>query len=306
MNPARFAPDRCRQSLMPTGFTIVELLTGMAIIGILVACLLPAVQSAREATRRTQCASNLRQIGLALHNYHDVHQVFPMGSMYTGESAWGYFTYLLPYVGEAPAYQLIDFANPDCCQFIRHLDASGAVTPWSSPLHVASCPSDPLAGVLHDSQVPFQCGRLRALSYIGVSGSSGTPGYSSCHAPSGNPKGDGILFTNSSVRAGDVTDGMSQTLLVAERAADSLMGWGWTLCSQACNCEHYLSTEHGLRNYSDPQTLDLATITFSSRHPGIVQILIADGAARPISFFIDKNTLTALSTRSGNDSVGTF
>ena len=93
------------------GFTLIELLVVIAIIAVLIALLLPAVQQAREAARRTQCKNNLKQMGLALHNYHDVFNKFPIGSNNTQAGGWGcpLWTAVLPYVDEAPMYNKWDF-----------------------------------------------------------------------------------------------------------------------------------------------------------------------------------------------------
>ena len=98
------------------GFTLIELLVVIAVIGILVSLLLPAVQQARAAARRTQCKNKLKQIGLAIHNYHDVHKTFPMGS--TSDQlpgAWGMMAQLLPYLEMSNTYNLIDFEEFGCC-----------------------------------------------------------------------------------------------------------------------------------------------------------------------------------------------
>jgi prepilin-type N-terminal cleavage/methylation domain-containing protein/prepilin-type processing-associated H-X9-DG protein len=128
-----------------TGFTLIELLVVIAIIAILIALLLPAVQQAREAARRTQCRNNLHQLGLALHNYHDVYNRLPpsiwqsdWGNLPNNQPSWGqnekgnYFVRLLPYLDQAPLYNQVDFSNtcgrqPDC------------VFPWNGQ------PADPLS-----------------------------------------------------------------------------------------------------------------------------------------------------------------
>src|SRR5262245_56958626 len=123
------------------GFTLIELLVVIAIIGILVSLLLPAVQQAREAARRTQCRNNLKQLGLALHNYHDVGQQFPPGSVNEGSPAGGtaygrpprttYVVHILPYLDQAPVYNNVDFVNrptaPGLVWFGNNSIATGAV-----------------------------------------------------------------------------------------------------------------------------------------------------------------------------------
>ena len=103
-----------RQPRHAAGFTLIELLVTLAIIAVLIALLLPAVQSARASARRAQCQNHLRQLGLALHNYHDTHLVFPPGSYVLGsaspvQSGWGWGAMILPYLDQSPLYQRIDF-----------------------------------------------------------------------------------------------------------------------------------------------------------------------------------------------------
>ena len=145
--------------LKPKGFTLVELLVVIAIIGILIALLLPAVQAAREAARRTQCLNNLKQIGIALHEYHDTHQVFPISTtgslMQNGQCGSGFYSWLamiLPFVEQGNLYNSINFniGMMDTCSFnsssdyqvltisANHPNAQAAATPIPGYL----CPSD--------------------------------------------------------------------------------------------------------------------------------------------------------------------
>ena len=119
------------------GFTLIELLVVIAIIGVLIALLLPAVQQAREAARRTQCNNNLKQIGLALHNYHDAYNVFPPGkkqSYQRGGDIMSAFVYLLPHVDAQTVYDRINFN--------RFYGSSFNTTALNSPVATYVCPSD--------------------------------------------------------------------------------------------------------------------------------------------------------------------
>ena len=136
----------------PRGFTLVELLVVIAIIGILIALLLPAVQAAREAARRMQCSNKLRQIGLAMHNYHDTHRVFPPGAIAFVDSCppsgyraqdqgppWSVL--ILPYIERMSLYQDFDFSGT----FSARLSDNGSNQALQfTPMATFQCPSDPL------------------------------------------------------------------------------------------------------------------------------------------------------------------
>ena len=130
-------PKRTRK-----GFTLIELLVVIAIIAILIALLLPAVQQAREAARRSTCKNNLKQIGISLHNYHDVHNAFPPGWIAVennspnieGESGFGWGTMLLPYMDQAPLYQQMDFTV--AMDVAPNRDLLSHVLPTLSLIHI--------------------------------------------------------------------------------------------------------------------------------------------------------------------------
>src|SRR5436190_23284214 len=135
------------------GFTLVELLVVIAIIGVLVALLLPAVQSAREAARRSQCTNNVKQVVLACHNFHDTYGTVPNIVSYTPTggggttggfgAGWGFLPFLLPYVEQKPLFDTIDFNSNVCCASLTQVH--NAIIP------AFTCPSDPLGkGFLSD------------------------------------------------------------------------------------------------------------------------------------------------------------
>jgi type II secretory pathway pseudopilin PulG len=189
----------------------------IAIIAILIALLLPAVQRAREAARRTQCRNNLRQIGLALHNYHDAHTSFPPGYivrniaptdtaiMETASEgpgfAWG--TMILPFVDQGPLFSQLDLrGNATDPQNL----ALGETT-----LRVFLCPSDSQDGKFTVTSGTGQDYRLGAANYVGIFG------YGSVTMHVGKPQVEGIFYRNSSKKIRDVTDGTSNTIMVGER-----------------------------------------------------------------------------------------
>jgi len=292
------------------GFTLIELLVVIAIIAILVAILLPAVQQARSAARRSQCKSNMKQIGIALHNYHETLNILPMGSHVRG-SAWGSLVYLLPYMEQAQAYETIDFEQSDCCDMVIAYQAMSPALPEPQSLHFPAfqCPSDPnsgrsfLSGPLGPNPGSGDCGRIVPGNYLGVSGDTGHsfPACFTNHTTNGN----GIFYSQSGTRFRDITDGVSNTLAYGERGLPAGLGWGWVKCGGS-ECEQYLSVQDGL---VPPQNEDSNAINISSYwswHHGGAHFLMADGAIRFLTLSTSQSILEALATRSGEELVDDF
>ena len=290
------------------GFTLIELLVVIAVIAILIGLLLPAVQQAREAARRTQCKNNLKQLGLALHNYHDTHLVFPPGSLRGTGLAWGFVTHTLPYFEQTSVYNTIDFSQTDCAVFLKTQQAAGRSDAASVLLPILTCPSDPrggtqlLSGPNGPSPNTYDTGKLYPSNYIGVAGSK----ESAAWCPyAGITNGDGMLYTSSRVRIADITDGTSNTFLLGERGIEEGLGWGWPICG-GTECEQYISAERGLTPADNPPNTPNIERRFWSWHVGGDHFLMSDGAVRFLSTSIDYRTFLSLSTRSGGEVIGEF
>jgi prepilin-type N-terminal cleavage/methylation domain-containing protein len=187
------------------GFTLVELLVVIAIIGILIALLLPAVQSAREAARSLQCKNNMRQIALAVHSYENAHKQYPPSYTFTGEAAlttnngsWSVHGQILPYLEQGARYDFIDFSLP----WDKQLDSQ--VPQARIPVFV--CPSEKNDTVRTKNGEPYIYPHTYGFNF----------GTWKIFDPKTGKGGDGIFYVNSATRPFEIRDGMSQTLLAAE------------------------------------------------------------------------------------------
>ena len=201
------------------GFTLIELLVVIAIIAILIALLLPAVQQAREAARRTQCKNNLKQLGLALHNYESSLNCFPPnlipgGTNYKYSAGnWGVLAYLSPYLDQTPLYNLMNLNVPTYCTSgsssiicdPNNQKAAGMIVP------LFLCPSDKAQSLGGG----YGVASLGPANYVACQGSGLKT--TSAGARNGSPyDADGIAFADSSVRIGHITDGTSNTAAMSE------------------------------------------------------------------------------------------
>ena len=310
------------------GFTLIELLVVIAIIAILIALLLPAVQQAREAARRTQCKNNLHQIGLALHNYHDTHQVFPMG--YGGQltaasrrgcgKGWSWQAYILPAMEQTAVHSQIDFN--------RYANDPINTAVIAKPLPAFRCPTD-----IAPETAPGPDAAVQATSsYMGNEGAFMFTLPYKDWAKGNIISHSGMLCNNVSWKMDDVLDGTSNTFMVGESNWRSTKGLNFLYGSADPSGPHtnarcpgsQLKENGGTMFYHVrsgqapinsfdinlaqaagfvPYTTDLKYIAnqgpsvnasgpigFSSMHEGGAQFLLADGSCRFVSENIDTST----------------
>jgi prepilin-type N-terminal cleavage/methylation domain-containing protein len=281
-------------------FTLIELLVVIAIIAILMGLLIPAVQKVREAAARTQCQNNLKQIGLALHGYHDTN--------------WGWAAFILPYIEQAPVHRQLNFNQP--------VQNSPSI---QTMVALYICPSD----ITPSGTFPVADGfgstvcLAAPTSYAACCGSDASD--------TRDPAGDGVFYRNSRIRLADITDGASQTLLVGERAwANASGAWAGAIPGGVIKRGQFnpcqpnvpgawfpastLAIAHAHLNNAlvDPDG-SAGMDDFSSMHVGGSFFVFADGAVHFIrsvshdnpdgTYTPDGTTFQALATRASGDVV---
>ena len=292
------------------GFTLIELLVVIGIIGILVALLLPAVQAAREAARRIQCRNHLKQIGLAIHNYHDVHNHFPSGYMSRFDSSgndlgpgWGWAAAILPQLEQSALFNQIRFDD----------NIEDAVNSVARTTKVATylCPSDSTQPSWTVKQYDTAGNTLQTIcnvatsNYVAVYGTS-EPGVD----------GDGCFSRDVNLRFADLVDGSSHTLFVGERSANlgpatwvgvvtpaNLFPPGGSPSPPILNNASGMTLSHS-GDGNGPNAPYSYVNQFWSRHPGGCHFLLADGHVSFVSSSVDYALYLAVTTRAGREAVG--
>lgn len=329
-----FSLQRSRRAL---GFTLIELLVVIAIIAILVALLLPAVQQAREAARRTQCKNNMKQLGLALHNYHDVYTSLPIGAQ-TPYYRPNWRASVLPYLDQSALYNSIT-QTP----ISKHGYAAGSgnsasgfdvenaalnnqlVTAYKCPSSVTD-PFNTSTSPVTNNGTPSPNASLgdetaMMMDYVGISGAySGTaPFNSDCGTVIYNAYNcnNGMMRIGKSAKFRDCTDGTSNTMLVGEDSGlidnrdyrsnyyggwagySSINSWGTGVRTIRYSPNPAVTPTGGNQTYTGNTPL-------TSQHPGGVQVLLADGAVRFVSENIDLGTLLSLAAAKDGNVIGEF
>lgn len=315
-----------RASSRRPGFTLIELLVVIAIIAILIALLLPAVQQAREAARRTQCKNNVKQLGLALHNYSDTYNMFPPnisdGNYSTTSKSRSWMAAILPYIDQAPLFNTIDFSSP-----LATVTTNPLPTPYSANTIVAMtvipaflCASDSTNG---NGKLNNRA-NLTANDYFGVNdykavaGSNWAWGNFPYTHPTGRNSGSNngldlgngwncrtATSNNNCTRIRDLTDGTSNVLMVGEAVAGRCQhtSWWWfnhTTATCAVPLNYYVkNTAITIGDWPN-------NYSFASMHTGGAHFLLGDGTVRFLSENIDLQTYRNLATINGNETVGEF
>lgn len=326
-----------RSRFRKRAFTLIELLVVIAIIAVLIALLLPAVQQAREAARRSQCKNNLKQIGLALHNYESTYVTFPIGAR-VDAGGWGpsWWAGILPFADQAPLYNKLQFggsqpgwvgagggtaggANGQACNGIN--------------IPLMSCPSSPVPAM-----ITVGAYRVNGPQYLGISGAMTGNGFTEsravnccgcCGVPGGGQTAfGGVLVANNIVRIKDMTDGTTNTLMVGECSNWFGPGQnnptptdGWLMGTGSGGTGLSFSTGDGRAD-------QITTINYppngavwgaagvannygpnnglASAHVGGVHVLLGDASVRFVSNNVNMQTLRQIATRDDGQTVGDF
>ena len=332
------------QPVFRRAFTLVELLVVITIIGILIALLLPAVQAAREAARRSQCTNNLKQIGMALHNYYQAHNVFPPGGLDYGWSGAGGtepadklikngngLVLLLPYLEQQALFDRYDFRRcaslvkdqqtnivPSARDFAGDPVTSGNAAVISQKVPVFMCPSDPDNLTLPDGSaygIKAGSGYLAVKTNYDFSARRDDNSYFNDWATLGGVTGKRMFGENSATTIAMIVDGTSNTVAVNETLHTVANGhspaWGmrgWVMTG--------IDLSYGINVTYIPESYTWVTdrrqlpwrlrdwCAPGSLHPGGMNITLADGSVRFLRQTTDMFILTAISTIAGSEPVG--
>lgn len=287
-------------------FTLVELLVVIAIIGILVALLLPAVQAAREAARRTQCSNNLKQLALAMHNYHDTNKRFPMASVYANKL--GYIARILPFFEQQAVYDQIDFTR----------DHNANMPVAAHQIETLLCPSGSTETSRYDAET-IDGQRCFTTHYYGNTGPIGInpvdgeeyERFRDKEGLYGEISIAGLMWEESRTDIGAINDGTSNTFMLGEISWQDWEGYRawhrgrvWVGGDKAAyvTCKGYKYPINIHKNNRSDDIMQLRNPgPYGSEHPGGAQFALADGSVRFVSESVDLTAYLSTASRSGRE-----
>jgi len=267
---------RCKEA---SGFSLVELLVVITIIGVLISLLLPAVQSAREAARRVSCFNNLHQIAIGLHSYHEVCRCFPPGCSEPAGKLIAWSVFLLPHIEQNNIHSLFQFNQP--------FYATGNSAATHQVISTYLCPSTNQLTAKRAGNVTANC-TTSAYNGMGCIDYGGMYGWSD----STTTTGTGVMIYDRAITIADIRDGTSNTIAVAE---DSGRGWDY---NGEWACGQNIFDQTGAINVSQNNEM-------WSDHPGGVNTAFCDGSAHFLSQTLSLDIVKALCTRDGHEVIAT-
>jgi prepilin-type N-terminal cleavage/methylation domain-containing protein len=295
----------------PQGFTLVELLVVIAIVGVLVGLLLPAVQAAREAARSTSCKNNLKQIGLGLHMYHDIHQSLPPGwqakhpttgeNYWLGRPGWGWAARLLPFLEQQNVLDNSVDLNVAITDPV-HETARATVIPTylcpsdaSDPLFVLKAGPMPKPNYAHG----YVDTMIATANYIG---NFGTIQMKNVCSGDGDCVGNGMAVFNRCFRFRDVLDGLSHTYITGERTSEHSPSTWLGVIAGAAHAPGRITAVAT----TPPNSVPGAAFNFSSQHPAGTHFLRVDGSVELVAESIDTELYQSRCTRAAHDHVSEY
>lgn len=312
------------QILKRRGFTLIELLVVIAIIAILIALLLPAVQQAREAARRSQCKNNMKQLGLAFHNYHDNFTMLPTGYFSNGGYITGWAARVLPYIDQAPRYNAIgtlgELTNLMPYRFTTS-PHNGDSNLFTDPIPVFVCPSSEIGERALDFSSSWggNPGNDASLHYRGNAGSVDV-GFVNGSNSSRHYTTSGVLYPRHTTRFRDITDGLTNTFLLGELSSyigwsgskggwDDIVPWTWATYAYGspAGADGYLMIDTKMAQYPiGSGNHSQYGVGWRSQHVGGTHMLLCDGSVRFLSASMSLDLIKSLATRATGEVVGEF